>query len=215
MTDDQLTALTVTKQPRPAALPMRVVPGEIVKTAWPLQVRAHEFHRWQGYAVNVKPRARAMVPERIAEAMRDLAKHGEPWPLVLVGRTGGGKTCAALCAIDHFGGWYTELADFSELVLRARAGELQADGGYRYTTDDVWRRWSEANLTVIDEIGLRTPTDNQFETLKRMLDRREGMPLIVISNFRLPELARVYDDRIVSRLACGTVIETTEDRRVQ
>lgn len=215
ISDTQLATIGQSRQrAAPLATPLRVIPGEIVSTAHVLSVRHGEFHPWQSFAVRQKPRARAMVPDRIAEAIRDLAKHGTPWPIVLVGRTGGGKTCAALCAIDHFGGWYTELADFSELILRSRHGDLRADGGYQYTEADVWRQWTEANLAVIDEIGLRTPTDNQFETLKRMLDRREHAPLIVISNFRLPDLARVYDDRIVSRLACGTVIETTTDRRL-
>ena len=63
-------------------------------------------------------------------------------------------------------------------------------------------------LCVIDEIGAREKvSDHQYETLKTAIDRRQGQPLVLISNVSPPELSRVFDDRIASRCGAGTVVE--------
>ena len=68
-----------------------------------------------------------------------------------------------------------------------------------------------------DDLGARDRvSDHAYETLKKVLDSREGRPLIALSNARLSELARVYDDRIASRLSAGTLIALDEpDQRLK
>lgn len=81
-----------------------------------------------------------------------------------------------------------------------------------------WHDWREARCVLVDEIGTRkTVTDHQYETLKRLIDERErvGGPAVFVSNVGLEDLGRLYDDRIASRLAAGTmVVFGGEDRRV-
>lgn len=175
----------------------------------------HRHHKWQGAAFEDKARDKNFIPPGVRDAMRN-AVENRAWPIVMLGSTGGGKTCAALCLIDHYGGWYTELSEINVLLAEARRGELWWDDsyGYRVKERELWDEWAGSNLCVLDEIALRAPTDAQFETLKKLLDRRENKPMVVISNFPMPDIVRVYDERIASRIAQGTVIEFSQDQRI-
>ncbi len=86
----------------------------------------------------------------------------------------------------------------------------------RTKTDATWKEWTEARLTVLDELGSREKVgDFVYNTTKQLIDVRAGKPLIVISNLDLNALGVLYDDRITSRLAAGTVVRVEgEDRRV-
>lgn len=140
------------------------------------------------------------------------------WPLVLIGPAGVGKTCAALVMYDRFGGWFAELPSFHARLNEVRTGSVYWDGpnGCQVSVGDFWSSWERATLCVMDEIGLRSPSDSQYETLKMAMDRREDLPTIYISNLGLPALERVYDDRIVSRLAAGTIYQFNgPDRRLR
>jgi hypothetical protein len=116
---------------------------------------------------------------------------------------------------DHFGGWYVTLGDLHDVLNRCRSGRICDHGlsGQQVYPHELWHRWGAANLTVLDEIGIRAPTDAQYETLKVAIDRRIGKPSVVISNLALAELAKVYDVRIASRLSKGTIMTLTGDRR--
>ncbi len=168
------------------------------------------------------PRRKYRTREVIDGALRTMIRRcvaGEAdWPLLIWGEAGSGKTCAGLCMVDSFGGWAVDLPDLHDLVLKARARLLSNSGGFAETLDGiggVWDTWKRASLTVLDEVGQREPTDAQYDTLKRALDLREGLPAVVISNLPMPKLKRVYDDRIVSRLSAGTVVGLTGDRRLK
>lgn len=82
--------------------------------------------------------------------------------------------------------------------------------------ENLWTELAESNLVVLDEIGGRERvSDHHYETVKRILDDREGRPLICLSNLDAARLAAIYDDRIVSRLMAGTtVILSGRDRRL-
>ncbi len=141
-----------------------------------------------------------------------------PWPLVMTGSAGTGKTCAALCLVDYAHGRYWTAADLCDLLVRAQQGRLEwSNCGYGGThwPEHVWGWVAGASVLALDEIGTRTVSDFAYETVKRVIDEREGKPLVVVSNLTLEALARVYDDRVVSRLAAGTVVEMAgRDRRV-
>lgn len=139
-----------------------------------------------------------------------------PWPLVLIGPAGTGKTCAALCLVDHAHGRYWTAGDLCGLLIRAQDGRYEwSNGGYggKWHPEDVWGWIATAPLVALDEIGTRAVSDFAYETVKRVIDEREGKPLVVISNADLAALGRLYDDRIVSRLAAGTVVELAGDDR--
>ncbi len=165
-----------------------------------------------------KYRTREGIDPRLRADIRRCVAGEADWPLLIWGAAGSGKTCAGLCMVDSFGGWAVDLPDLHDLVLKARARLLFNSGGFAETLGGiggVWDTWRRASLTVLDEVGQREPTDAQYDTLKRALDLREGLPVVVISNLPMPKLKRVYDDRIVSRLSAGTVVGLTGDQRLK
>lgn len=143
------------------------------------------------------------------------------WPLFLNGPAGSGKTCAALWLLDHCrNGKYFTVTELTDALTAMMKGELRqlcdGQGHYRVYQADYWHRVGHASLVVLDEIGCREKvTDHHYEAVKRVLDVRQGLPLIVISNLDLAAVAKLYDDRIASRLAGGTVVTLRcEDRRL-
>lgn len=125
------------------------------------------------------------------------------WPLFLYGAAGGGKTRASLCLIDRIPESYYCTV---ERLVRAT---LDRD-------EDLWRLIGEYNLVVVDEIGERfKDNDLEYTTLKRAADSREDWPAVWISNLNPDQLRERYDERIYSRLCCGTIFElSSKDRRM-
>lgn len=161
-----------------------------------------------------KVRRRDGIRPDIEKALQAIIAGNRPWPLVMVGEAGSGKTCAALVVIDTYGGLYYPVVHWCERVRDAEFGNLRTSNGYQITRYEVWKEWTEANIVVLDEIGSRmTVTDAHYEHVKRAIDTREGRPAIFISNLSLADLSTAYDDRIASRLSGGTVIELKGDRR--
>jgi DNA replication protein DnaC len=143
-----------------------------------------------------------------------------PWPLFLFGAAGVGKTCAGLCLLDHAGGGYWKLAVLCQYLIDVGKGLIawQREGrSGTVSRPGVWKAIAAVPLLVLDEIGSRERvSDHHYETLQEVLDRRRGKPLVSISNLTLEGVARLYDDRIVSRLACGTVVNVVDrDRRIE
>lgn len=150
--------------------------------------------------------------------MREMANGQRPWPLFLHGGAGRGKTCAALCMLDRSGGAYYSAGEMCDVVMQAIKGTLRGrQHGGKIAPDALWAEWARMNLFVLDELGSREKVgDFIYDTTKRLVDIRSGKPLIVISNLDLPTLAVLYDDRLTSRLAAGTVVHLLgEDRRMQ
>lgn len=141
---------------------------------------------------------------------------GGQWPLVLTGGVGTGKTCAACCLLDQVQrGRYWTFPQLCEHLIALGRGEVEF-GQQTDTPQRWWRRYAELDLVVIDELGTRDRvTDFQRETAQRSLDERIGRPTAVVSNLSLGELAGLYDDRIASRLAAGTLLRFEgPDRRL-
>lgn len=102
-----------------------------------------------------------------------------------------------------------------QAIIDARAGRL-VWGSREVSEAGFWERWKLSKLTVLDELGARgNVTDFQYETVKKAIDAREGLCCVYLSNAGLDEIAALYDDRIASRLAGGTVFELTgPDQRI-
>lgn len=161
-----------------------------------------------------KRRHRGKIHDVIALPLRDCIAGDKPWPFVMAGEAGTGKSCAALVVVDTYGGLYYPVGDWCERVRDAEFGVLRYSSGYLVTRYEVWEEWKTASVVVLDEIGSRmNVTDAHYEWVKRAIDIREGRPAIFISNLSLKDLSETYDDRIASRLSGGTVVELTGDRR--
>lgn len=149
--------------------------------------------------------------------IRDCVKNAGPWPMTLVGDPGTGKTCAALCMLDFVRARrYFTVASMCEEIVAVQNGEV--DYGFKTDTPRQW--WSRYRnyyeCVVVDELGARERvSDFQYETVKRAIDERCNRPTVFISNHDLDQLSTVYDDRVASRLAGGTlIIFDGDDRRL-
>lgn len=146
------------------------------------------------------------VAPKLRAAFQRLAEGNGRWPLFLFGPAGSGKTSAALalCDIADSAAYYSaeELADF---VMAFGPAEAMAE----------WGRIGSKSLAVLDEIGARQKVgDLAYSVVKRFADsRREQMPAIYISNVHPSLIADLFDDRVASRLLCGTILELTDNDR--
>ena len=159
-------------------------------------------------------RVRELIPAQLCQALALCSAGKEPWPLFITGPAGCGKSRAALYLCDramYGGAVFYDFAELCEELRAAKMGELREQGthsSYRTQPSDIWRKWAEALPAVLDEIGMRsTVTDHQYETLKLAIDKVEGRPAVFISNLSLNNLAKLFDSRIASRLASGTVCD--------
>ena len=87
-------------------------------------------------------------------------------------------------------------------------------------SDDTYRselrKAADASLLVLDDLGIRKPSEGMFHLLFDVLELRKTKPTIITSNKTIDELSDHYTDgRIYSRLASGTVMQMSgKDRRV-
>lgn len=165
-------------------------------------------------------RLRDEIRPEILQAMRT-CRDTRNWPLVLTGPAGSGKTCAGLCLLD----WSCDMTHFYEcwelcdLWNRVTVGTAETGGIH---SRKLWRGelisdLREANIVMLDELGARDKvSDAHYECVKILIDSRVNAPLVVSTNLTLAEISRLYDDRIASRLGCGTIIdfEGQPDRRL-
>ena len=166
----------------------------------------------QPTAIHLKhrPRNPALIPEGLRKVIRSLVSGEAPWPLFVAGPAGVGKTCAGLCLLDYAGGWYRTVEEFCEDLRIAELRGLDwrtPEARGTYWPADLWRQVEQARLVVLDELGAREKvSDHHYAAVKRLVDLREGKPLVCLSNLGLGDLARLYDDRLTSRLSAGTVV---------
>lgn len=150
------------------------------------------------------PRDRARIPRALVVALRDCSDGRSPWPLFVYGPAGVGKTCAGLYLADRVARGSVGFTDFAGLCGRMADAK---NGRDTLTAEQLWRQWAGHGLCVLDEIGLRDAvSDHVYEVAQRAIDLRAGKPLLVLSNLDLNALAKVFDDRVASRLASGTVV---------
>lgn len=171
-----------------------------------LMLRKEPIRHW----LPQKPREIVQIDPQIRGIFRQLIAGELPWPLTLLGPAGTGKTCAGLCLVDAAGGWYYTVAELCDEFIQAQQRSIEI------TTRRLWDRIEQTVLVVIDELGSREKvSDHHYDVVKRLLDKRENMPAVFISNHSLEKLAAIYDDRLASRLAYGTIlIVKGRDRRL-
>jgi DNA replication protein DnaC len=144
---------------------------------------------------------------------RELIRGSKPWPLLLFGPAGTGKTLASLCLCD----------------ITPRATYFTADTlADRVVADREFPEFVKLKqLAVLDEIGTRgvmtgPRADLHYRSIKEFADARTGKATIYITNLspkgkdgNPSPLVTLYDDRLFSRIACGTWFELKgEDRRM-
>jgi len=156
-------------------------------------------------------RCRERIPRPIIEAIQACATGENPWPLLISGTAGCGKTLACLYLADRVRG-DVRWRDISELLsefVDLKMGRLPANcrTDVPMTARDYWGEWRDwFSLAIIDEVGAcGKVTDTAHEAFKGVLDAREGLPLALVSNLDPEGIKRLFNDRIASRIAAGTV----------
>lgn len=133
----------------------------------------------------------------------------DKWPILLHGNAGIGKSCAAAClycAWDRFSYW----RDFSD-VMNEMSGLKRADPFFYNRIPFLG--FTEVDLLVLDDMGLREVSAAVQENLMYILKARYAMKTIYTSNCSPEELINAFDDRIVDRLTCGAMIQFHGDSR--
>jgi DNA replication protein DnaC len=179
----------------------------------PLPLRREARRHW----LKDKDRGIDRIEPALRLAIRAAVAGESAWPLVLIGEPGTGKTCSALCLLDHSGGLYFSANGLADKLILAGKGELyNHDAQRRVSATALWEEIAATPLVVLDELGARQAvSDWHYDCVKRTIDEREGRPLIVCSNLGLNAIAGLYDKRVASRLAAGSVLELTgPDRRL-
>lgn len=139
------------------------------------------------------------------------------FPLVILGQAGAGKTCAALLFQSHisdFSAYVTE-THWADMHRRGKLAESDRQANDFKTERWLWDKWNRANCCIIDDVGTREKaSDHRYEVLLNSINKREGRPLVVISNAEnLEMICNLYDERIASRLNGGTVVTVAGDQR--
>ena len=161
----------------------------------------YEYCDWEGVRNSEKV---AIVFDSICAADNPSPK----FPIYVTGSVGTGKT--GLAAVMY---------RLSKRPIWRRADSFLLDlsmGRSDTTYRDELRKASEASLLVLDDLGIRKPSEGMFHLLFDVLELRKTKPTIITSNKTIDELADHYTDgRIYSRLAAGTVMMLTgKDRRI-
>lgn len=165
-----------------------------------------------------KKRCRCQVAGHAAEQIGACIAGKAPWPLLLYGPVGSGKTCAALVVLDEAWGpvKYATINQWCQELREAqKGGPIEIRPGMAGLTETgLWNAWHAMALCVVDELGQRQASDFERQTAQRCIDMRVGDPLILCSNVGLTDLERLYDDRFTSRLSAGTIVYMgDQDRR--
>lgn len=162
------------------------------------------------------------MPTGVFDKIREFAKAGS-WPIYLKGQPGRGKSFVAAAAFRR---WKTSPAiwmsfvDFADRSMRvAKDGEMgmYIFGNFcEFSRESWWRRFGNASLVVIDEIGSGMTHEWRNECFWNLLEARRKQPLIMTGNLRLDELADKFDERIESRINAGSIISFEgEDMRLE
>lgn len=149
------------------------------------------------------------------------AFRSKSFPILLWGPPGRGKSYAAAllyATVNGRASWVRAVELIRSIQTCRRDGSVVLPGAlYECGESSIWRsRVQSPDVLFVDDIGLRSPTDSQYEILFELFDRREGKPTIYTSNLSPNEIAKIYDDRIASRICRGTRIEFSGvDRRME
>ena len=156
--------------------------------------KGYEFADWS------QVRQAEQVQQMLRAVQREAA-----WPLYIYGNPGSGKTCIAALIYEAF----------TRRPMWSRADNFLLE----YVDRGDGRKALQAKVEgtpclFLDDLGVRPPTPPMLQAIFDVLEMRKGRPVVIVSNHDLRKLSEIYDERIVSRLSAGTVLEIRgADRR--
>ena len=156
--------------------------------------KGYEFADWS------QVRQAEQVQQMLRAVQREAA-----WPLYIYGNPGSGKTCIAALIYEAF----------TRRPMWSRADDFLLE----YVDRGDGRKALQSKVEgtpclFLDDLGVRPPTPPMLQAIFDVLEMRKGRPVVIVSNHDLRKLSEIYDERIVSRLSAGTVLEIRgQDRR--
>lgn len=160
------------------------------------------------------------VTPALAAAMQQAAE-SSLYPVLLTGEPGRGKTCAMAAWFQRVPGrvgWFSAADLIRQIQTCRRDGEYYfPDSAYGCSEPHLWRtRVEQPDILFVDDLGVRSPTESQYEIIYELVERRGTRPTYYSTNLKPGELAKVFDARVASRLLRGTVIDVKgSDRRLK
>jgi DNA replication protein DnaC len=154
-----------------------------------------------GGGIGVTPEA-AQSLRNAFRAARNFAEHPEGW-LVLLGRTGCGKTHLAASIGHHLGGrgMAVEFCVVPDLLEMLRSAFREDAGPGRF--DQVFDAVRTASFLVLDDLGVHSATAWAQEKLFQILNHRYNakLPTVVTVGCALDDLpeawvSRMYDTKV-------------------
>lgn len=149
-----------------------------------------------GILLPKRPRSMAQVDEALRKLFRDLVDGVKKWPLYLHGPVGTGKTSAALALCDFTRSGFWTCEELSSAIVSNET--------------EPWDEIKSVELAVLDDIGLRARIgDLNYITVYNFAEARvdRNNIAIYVTNVTPDQIFEVYDERIASRLLCGTQFE--------
>lgn len=156
--------------------------------------KGYEFADW----------AQVRQADQVRQMLRAVQREAA-WPLYIYGNPGSGKTCIAALIYEAF----------TRRPMWSRADDFLLE----YVDRGDGRKALQAKVEgtpclFLDDLGVRPPTPPMLQAIFDVLEMRKGRPVVIMSNHDLRKLSEIYDERIVSRLSAGTVLEIRgQDRR--
>ncbi|MCK5643625.1 MAG: ATP-binding protein [Gammaproteobacteria bacterium] len=147
----------------------------------------------------------AALSQRKTTALEYLSLN-HPGMMVFFGDTGRGKTHMAIGIMREWAILGRPVLYWPLMQLLAKLRSMM-NGGHEKPDQLIDWIAKFPGLLVFDEIG-RSKGDpwDRDSVIYPILDHRQNMPTIVISNFNSDELSVIYDEAIASRLKSGKIV---------
>lgn len=155
---------------------------------------------------NYKPNNQAAVKNlKIMSAYATAFDHVLSQPLckglILTGLTGTGKTHLACATMDALmeTGYSAIYASTPTLLIQLRDASM---GRYETSLSNLIAMYSTPHLLVLDEYGINTTTDKDYQLLYSLIDARyqKNLPTILITNVSQENLEKELDARFLERI---------------
>lgn len=167
--------------------------------------------------------------KKLARVIADEYLKGAAYNTIMSGTPGAGKShlsMAMLQAVNKHSDPWRKCLFVSVDELMRRIKDSFNNKQSHYTEQNMVERLTKADLLVLDDLGAETgaissdkaATDFTTRTLYAIVNGRMNKPTIITTNLSSSELARMYDQKLLSRMFRGSkghiiTFKNTKDKR--
>lgn len=160
------------------------------------------------YGSDKSPLENIQTIKKIALDFCNNIENPEQKSLLLIGNTGTGKTFISnAIAAKVISKGYTVLYQTAPILMDMML-DSKIRGSKEVELRDKYEQVFEVDLLIIDDLGTETLNTMKFTELFNIINTRllKDKKTIISTNLVLPELAEIYDARVMSRLIGNYVI---------